>query len=132
MKAMVYTEYGSPERLRMTTLAEPIPNDHEVLIKVHAVSINDWDLALLNGTPFINRLMNGLTKPKKIPVLGSDIAGEVVAVGKDAQHFKIGDQVFGDLCGKGWGGFAEFVCAPEKLLTHKPASLTFEQAASLP
>jgi NADPH:quinone reductase-like Zn-dependent oxidoreductase len=132
MKAMVYTEYGSPERLRMTTLAKPIPNDHEVLIKVHAVSINDWDLALLNGTPFINRLMNGLTKPKKTPVLGSDIAGEVVAVGKDAQHFKVGDQVFGDLCGKGWGGFAEFVCASEKLLTHKPASLSFEQAASLP
>jgi NADPH:quinone reductase-like Zn-dependent oxidoreductase len=91
---------------------KPFPKDDEVLIKVHAVSINDWDLRLLHGD-FINRILNGIRKPKRT-ILGSDIAGRIEAVGKNISKFKIGDEVYGDLSGR-WGGFAEYWC-PEKAL----------------
>ena len=84
----------------------------------------------MHGTPFMNRLMFGLLRPKK-QILGSDIAGRVEAVGKNAKRFRPGDEVFGDLSGR-WGGFAEYVCAPEEALAPKPASLTFEEAAAIP
>ena len=131
MKATTYTHYGSPEVLHMQELAKPTPKDNEVLIKLHAASINDWDWALLRGVPFVNRLFYGLFKPK-LPVLGSDIAGQVEAVGKKVNQFKPGDKVFGDLCGLHWGGFAEYVCAPENRLMIKPDSMTFEEAAAIP
>ena len=129
MKAIVYTKYGGPEVLQITEVEKPFPKDGEVLIKVHAVSINDWDMGLLQGD-FINRMLNGLRKPKRT-ILGSDIAGRVEAVGKNIIKFKIGDEVYGDLSGR-WGGFAEYVCAPEKALALKPASMSFEEAASIP
>src|SRR3979409_1894311 len=113
MKAIVYTKYGGPEVLQIKEMEKPYPNDDEVLIKVHAVSINDWDWGLLQGD-FINRLLNGLLKPKK-KILGSDIAGRIEAVGKNVNQFKTGDEVYGDLSGQ-WGGFAEYVCAREKAL----------------
>lgn len=129
MKALVYTEYGGPGVLRIKEIEKPLPKDDEVLIKIHAVSINDWDLGLLHGD-FINRMLNGLRKPKRT-ILGSDIAGRIEAVGKNISKFKIGDEVYGDLSGR-WGGFAEYVCAPEKALAIKPAAMTFEEAASIP
>jgi len=129
MKAIVYTKYGGPEVLQLKEVEKPFPKDDEVLIKVHAVSINDWDLGLLHGD-FINRLLNGLRKPKRT-ILGSDIAGRIEAVGKNISKFKIGDEVYGDLSGR-WGGFAEYVCAPEKALALKPAVMSFEEAASIP
>jgi NADPH:quinone reductase-like Zn-dependent oxidoreductase len=101
-----------------------------VLIKVFAVSINDWDLGLLQGTPFVNRLINGVLKPKR-KILGSDIAGRIEAVGKNVKRFKPGDEVFGDLTNT-WGGFAEYVCADENALAKKPAGMTYEQAAAIP
>lgn len=129
MKAIVYEKYGSPEDLELKEVDQPIHKDDEVLIKVFAASLNDWDLGLLEGD-FVNRILNGLRKPK-IKILGSDIAGQVEAVGKSVTKFKPGDHVYGDLSGR-WGGFAEYVCASENALALKPASMTFEQAAAIP
>jgi len=130
MKAIVYTKYGSPDVLQLKEVAKPTPKDNEVLIKVHAASINDWDWGLLQGTPFVNRLMFGLLKPKN-KILGSDVAGRVEAVGRNVKQFQPGDEVFGDISGC-WGGFAEYVCARENALALKPASMTFDEAAAIP
>jgi NADPH:quinone reductase-like Zn-dependent oxidoreductase len=130
VKAIVYTKYGPPEVLQLKEVEKPTPKDDEVLIKVHAVSINDWDWQLLQGVPFANRLNNGLFKPKK-KILGSDIAGRVETLGKNAKQFKPGDEVYGDLSGH-WGGFAEYVCARENALALKPAGMSFVQAAAIP
>lgn len=129
MKAIVYTKYGGPEVLQINEIEKPLPKDDEVLIKNYAVSINDWDFGLMEGD-FINRLLNGLLKPKK-KILGSDIAGRIEAVGKNVTLFKTGDDVYGDLSGR-WGGFAEYTCAPEKSLVLKPASMSFNEAAAIP
>jgi NADPH:quinone reductase-like Zn-dependent oxidoreductase len=115
--------------LQVIETAKPVPKDNEVLVKVHAVSINDWDDGLLRGD-LINRLINGLRKPKR-KILGSDIAGRIEAIGKNITRFKTGDEVYGDLSGS-WGGFAEYACASEKDLALKPASMSFEQAAAIP
>jgi NADPH:quinone reductase-like Zn-dependent oxidoreductase len=131
MKAIVYTEYGPPDVLQLKEVAKPTPKEDEVLIKVHAASVNDWDWGLLRGTPFVNRLMFGLLKPKT-KILGCDIAGGVEAVGKNVKQFQSGDEVFGDLSGSGFGGFAQFVCAREDVLALKHARMTFEEAAAVP
>ncbi|MCH7574931.1 MAG: NAD(P)-dependent alcohol dehydrogenase [Candidatus Marinimicrobia bacterium] len=132
MKAIVYTKYGSPDVLQLREVAKPDPKDNEVLIKVHAASVNSWDWDLLRGTPFLVRLVSfGLLKPK-YETPGADISGRVEAVGRNAKQFQPGDEVFGDLSGSGWGGFAEYVCAPENLLALKPSGITFEEAAAVP
>ncbi|MEO5602762.1 MAG: NAD(P)-dependent alcohol dehydrogenase [Cyclobacteriaceae bacterium] len=130
MKAVVYTKYGTPDVLELVAIDKPVPKEDEVLIKVYAVSINDWDWGLLQGDTFINRLLYGLLKPK-IKILGSDIAGRIEAVGKNIKQLKPGDEVFGDLSGT-WGGFAEYVCARENALALKPASMSFVDAAAIP
>lgn len=130
MKAVIYTEYGNHENLQYTDAPKPAPKDDEVLIKVHAASVNSWDWDLLRGRPYIVR-MGGWRKPK-YKILGADVAGTVEATGKNITQFKPGDAVFADLSGYKWGGFAEYVCAPEKPLAHKPALMNFEQAAALP
>ncbi|TAL46016.1 MAG: NAD(P)-dependent alcohol dehydrogenase [Chitinophagaceae bacterium] len=129
MKAIIYQKYGTPDDLELKEIDKPIPKDDEVLIKVHAVSINDWDWGLLHGD-FVNRILNGLRKPKR-KILGSDIAGRIEAIGKNVKQFKPGDAVYGDLSGQ-WGGFAEYVCTKEKFLALKPAAMSFEQAAAIP
>ena len=129
MKAIVYTKYGTPDVLELKEIDRPIPKENEVLIKVYAVSLNDWDCGLLEGD-FVNRLLNGIFKPK-IKILGSDIAGRVETVGKNVEKFRPGDNVFGDLSGR-WGGFAQYVCARENALALKPVSMTFEEAAAIP
>ncbi len=131
MKAIVYTKYGSPDVLKLKEVEKPTPKDNEVLVKVHAASINDWDWGLLRGKPFMNRLFFGLLKPKN-KILGGDIAGQVEAVGRNVKQFQPGDEVFGDLCGCGFGAFAEYVCARENALALKLASMTFEEAAAVP
>ncbi len=130
MKAIVYQKYGSPDVLELKETEKPSPKENEVLIRVCAVSINDWDLGLLQGTPFANRMMNGLLKPKR-KILGSDIAGRIESVGKNVTKFRPGDEVYGDLSNY-WGGFAEYACARENMLALKPPAMTFEQAASIP
>jgi len=129
LKAVIYTKYGGPEVLHIEEIEKPHPEDDEVLVKVYAVSINDWDDGLLHGD-FINRMINGLFKPRR-KILGSDIAGRIEAVGKNVTRFKTGDDVYGDLSGE-WGGFAEYVCAHEKALALKPAGMSFEEAAAIP
>jgi NADPH:quinone reductase-like Zn-dependent oxidoreductase len=129
LKALIYTKYGGPEVLQIKEIEKPYPKEDEVLIKVFAVSINDWDWGLLQGD-FINRLLYGLLKPKK-KILGSDIAGRIETVGKNVKQFQPGDEVFGDLSGH-WGGMAEYVCARENALVRKPASMSFEEAAAIP
>ncbi|MEE8588990.1 MAG: NAD(P)-dependent alcohol dehydrogenase [Sulfurimonadaceae bacterium] len=132
MKAMVYTRYGPPDVLQLKEVEKPTPKDDEVLVKVQAVSINDWDWQLLQGIPFVNRMMAGLLKPTRIQILGCDIAGRVEAVGKNVKQYRAGDKVFGDLSRCGFGGFAEYVCAREDALTLKPETMTFEDAAAIP
>lgn len=130
MKAVVYENYGSPDLLQFKEVEKPVPEENEALVKVCAVSINDWDWGLLQGTSIVNRLINGLLKPNK-KILGSDIAGRIEAVGKNVKKFKPGDEVFGDLSGR-WGGFAEYACAPENMLAFKSHKMTFEEAAAIP
>jgi len=130
MKAVVYEAYGTPDVLTLREVRTPAPKDDEVLIKVHAASVNSWDWDLLRGEPFLNRL--GALRTPKYPVLGADVAGRVEAVGKAVRRFAPGDEVFGDISGCGWGGFAEYVCAREDALTAKPPVMTFEEAAALP
>ncbi|MEO2074010.1 MAG: NAD(P)-dependent alcohol dehydrogenase [Bacillus sp. (in: firmicutes)] len=131
MKAVVSNKYGPPEVLQLTELDTPVPKDNQVLVKIHAASLNFGNLVLLKGEPFLARFAFGLTKPKySIP--GGDIAGRVDAVGKDVKHFQPGDEVFGDLSGCCWGGFAEYVAVPESALAVKPANLSFEEAAAVP
>jgi NADPH:quinone reductase-like Zn-dependent oxidoreductase len=130
MKAVVYERYGTPDVLELREVEKPTPGDDEVLVEVCAVSINDWDWQLLDGTSFVNRLMFGILGPKR-RILGSDVAGRVAAVGRQATRFQVGDEVFGDLSGR-WGGFAEYVCAPESALAPKPPGMTFAEAAAIP
>jgi NADPH:quinone reductase-like Zn-dependent oxidoreductase len=131
MKAIVYTKYGSPDVLELKEVAKPTPKDDEVLIKVHAASVNAADLHLLRADPFLIRLMSGLLKPKNT-ILGADIAGRVEAIGSNVKQFKPGDEVFGDMSECGRAGFAEYVCARENALVLKPANISFEQAAAVP
>jgi NADPH:quinone reductase-like Zn-dependent oxidoreductase len=129
MKAIVYTEYGPPDVLQLKEVAKPVPTDDELLIKIQAVSINGSDKENLIGKPLYVRLA-GLRKPRH-QILGSDIAGRVERVGKNIRDFQVGDELFGEILGY-HGGFAEYVCAPEKTFAKKPASLTFEEAAAIP
>lgn len=129
MKAVVHEEYGAPDVLHLTELPTPTPADDEILIKIHAVSINGSDREGLIGKPLYARL-GGLRRPRH-KILGSDIAGRVQSVGKNHTEFQPGDEVFGELPGYR-GGFAEYVCTHGKTLMRKPASLTFEQAAAIP
>ncbi|MBG0858403.1 MAG: NAD(P)-dependent alcohol dehydrogenase, partial [Bacteroidales bacterium] len=121
MKAVVYNKKGSPNKLIYSDIDKPVPNDIEVLIKIVSVSANAADY---------RSMRMGLIPKRRI--FGADIAGKVESVGNKIQKFKPGDEVMGDLAGCGFGGFAEYVVAPEKVLIHKPAKISFEDAASLP
>ena len=131
MKAIVYTEYGPPEVLQLREVEKPTPKDNEVLVKVHAASVNAIDYRFLTGTPYIARIMAGLLKPK-YKILGTDVAGRVEAVGVNFKLFQPGDDVFG--LSFNFGGFAEYLCVPEAQMQMvlKPASTSFEEAATVP
>lgn len=131
MKAIVYDKYGSPDVLQFTDVEKPVQDDNQVLVRIHAASLNFGNLVLLKGEPFLARFAFGLLKPK-YPIPGGDIAGRVEAVGKNVKQFQPGQDVFGDLSTSGWGGFAEYVCVPEKALALKPENITYEEAASVP
>ena len=131
MKAIVRGRYGSPDVLELTEIDKPEPGDDEVLVRVHAASVNPADWHFLRGTPYIARLQLGLRKPKD-RVLGCDVAGRVEALGKDVTMFRPGDEVFGSPFMHGLGAFAEYVCVPEDLLAPKPATLSFDHAAAVP
>jgi len=131
MKAIVYTKYGTPDVLELKEVDKPVPKETEVLIKIVASSVNEWDNGLISGKGLLTRLLGGLFKPKN-KILGADVAGVVEAVGSNIKNFKPGDEVFGDIAGAGFGAFAEYVCVPEKMLAKKSPKMSFEQAASLP
>ena len=129
MKAVVYTRYGGPDVLRLADADTPVPGDGQVLVKVHAVSVNASDWEMLRGKPLYARL-GGPFRPRH-HILGSDIAGRVAAAGRGAARFRPGDDVFADVLSS-MGGFAEYVCVPQAALAPVPAGLTYEQAAALP
>ncbi|EKD89198.1 MAG: hypothetical protein ACD_34C00158G0006 [uncultured bacterium] len=133
MKAIICPRYGSPDVLKLREVEKPVPQEDEVLIQIHAASLNSRDLRMLRANPLFMRLMPGSLFRPKNKILGADLAGRVEAIGSKVKQFKPGDEVFGFLpSSTGKGTFAEFVCASEKLLTLKPANLTFEQAAAIP
>ena len=130
VKALIRDRYGPPDVLEVREVERPAPKEGEVLLRVHAASINDWDWAMLRSPdlPFSRGA-------PKVKILGSDVAGRVEAVGGGVRRLRVGDEVYGDLSrfgSGGWGGFAEYVCAPEGALVAKPPGMTFEQAAALP
>lgn len=127
MKAILYEKYGSPDVLRLREVERPIPADDEVLIRIHAASVNAYDWHFLTSDIFLIRLMGGLLKPKD-PRLGADMAGRVEKVGRNISQFKPGDEVIGMVK----GAFAEYACAPESSLCLKPVNMSFEEAAAVP
>lgn len=131
MKAIVLSRYGSPDALSAEEIPKPEPKNDEVLVKVHATTVNDWDWSLVRGKPYPYRLMSGLFRPK-VSVLGAEVAGIVEATGRSATQFKPGDRVYGDISEAGFGGFAEYVSVHENALARMPPGMAFEQAAALP
>jgi NADPH:quinone reductase-like Zn-dependent oxidoreductase len=128
MKAIVYTKYGPPEVIQFMDVEKPTPKDDEVLIKIHAASVNAYDWHFLTADIFLIRLMGGgLLKPKYTR-LGADVAGRIEAVGGNIKQFKVGDEVFG----MAKGSFAEYTCAPESSLALKPVNTSFDEAAAAP
>jgi NADPH:quinone reductase-like Zn-dependent oxidoreductase len=128
MRAVVHDRYGPPEVLRLEDVERPVPKDDEVLVRVHATTVNRSDCGWRSAKPFITRYFTGLRRPKR-RILGSELAGEVEAVGAAVSQFAVGDQVFG---AAGFGAHAEFVCIGEdRPLAHKPAGMTFEEAAAV-
>ncbi len=132
MKAIVCTRFGPPDVLQFAEVEKPAAKDDEVLVKVHAASVNYSTMAYVTGKPAVIRLMGGgLLKPKySIP--GAEVAGKIEAVGRNVRQFQPGDEVFGDLSDCGRGGFAEYVSTPENAVVLKPANLSFEEAAAVP
>ncbi len=128
MKAIVQTEYGSPDVLQLKEIPKPAPKGDEVLVKIHAASLNAADFEIMRGT-WTARLGGPFRPGNKI--LGSDLAGRVEAVGRTVKQLKLGDAVWGDLSFPyGYGTFAEYVSVSEKALAKKPASMTFEEAST--
>lgn len=140
MKAMIWTAYGPPEVLQLREVEKPIPKDNEVRIQIHATTVTKGDtetrtlkLPLFLGLPM--RIYVGISRPKRITILGQELAGEIESIGKDVKLFKEGDQVFGSP-GLGMGTYAEYICIPEQsegsALARMPANSTYEEAASIP
>jgi NADPH:quinone reductase-like Zn-dependent oxidoreductase len=131
MQAIIYTEYGSPDVLKLAEVAAPTIGDDDVLIRVHAAGVNAGDWHLLRGEPLMVRLMAGLRRPKH-QILGADVAGRIEAVGRNVTELQPGDEVFGDLSDSGFGAFAEYVAVPAHTVTRKPAGMSFARAAAVP
>jgi NADPH:quinone reductase-like Zn-dependent oxidoreductase len=131
MKAIVYTQYGSPDVLQFKEVEKPTPEANEVLVKIHTAAANALDWHFMRAEPFLARLENGVFKPKNIK-LGADFAGTVEAVGSSVNQFKPGDEVVGNNFGRGLGAFAEYITVSEDVLVMKSSGVSFENAAAAP
>jgi NADPH:quinone reductase-like Zn-dependent oxidoreductase len=137
MRAVVWTRYGPPDVLQLQEVEKPTPKDNEVLIKVHAATVTAGDCEVRRlqfpfMLGFLMRMYVGIRRPKRVTILGQELAGEIEAIGKDVTLFKEGDQVLAST-GFNFGSYAEYKCLPEdSVMVHKPANMTFEEAASLP
>src|SRR5438067_12393850 len=128
MRAVVHDRYGGPEVLRIEDVERPVPADNEVLVKVHATTVNRTDCGWRSATPFVVRAFIGLRRPKR-KILGMELAGEVEAVGAAVKEFAVGDEVFGL---KSFGAHAEYICVRALgSLAHAPAGMTLEEAAAV-
>ncbi len=131
MKAIVCERYGAPEHLQMRDVPAPVPKDRQVLVRVHATTVNDYDWSMVIGRPRIYRLVFGLFRPRR-PIPGMELAGVVEALGPNATKWRVGDAVYGDTSNGGLGTFVEFVAVPESELRRMPNGLSFVQAAAIP
>ena len=132
MKAIVFNRYGPPTSvLQLQEVPKPEPGENEVMVKVHASAVNDWDWGFVRGRPYIVRLVYGLLKPR-VSVLGAEVAGTVEEIGVGASRFSSGDRVYGDISDAGFGGFAEYVCVREDALAKIPTGMSFELATAIP
>ena len=137
MKAIIWTKYGPPEVLKLQELEKSKPKDNEILLRIHATSVTmgDCEMRALRLSPalaFFIRIYNGIKKPKRITILGQDVAGVVEAIGKSVRIFNVGDEIFGST-GFKMGAYAEYTCLPEDAeLAKKPVNMTFEEAAAVP
>jgi NADPH:quinone reductase-like Zn-dependent oxidoreductase len=131
MKAVVYDRYGPPEVQRLEDVERPVPREYEVLVRIHATTVTRTDCGVREGKPFLVRFFFGLRRPKQ-RILGTELAGEVAAVGAAVTEFAVGDRVFGSTAAFRSGAHAEFICMPESApLAHMPAGMTFEEAAAV-
>ncbi len=131
MKAVVLSKFGSTQNLQIKEVPKPVPKTEEVLIKVYASAVNDYDWSMVTGRPYAYRLLYGIFKPRN-PIPGMELSGVIEAVGEEVTSFKPGDAVYGDISNYGFGSFAEYISINAKAVIKKPAAMTFEEAATIP